>query len=107
MEVSTVKKGVLVQEILRLLNQRWISANDVEGIPEKMGITGHDLGVKIFILNQVLDTYKKIPERYFKDSEHRENILETTQEALDDLIEEEEEGGDFNDDNDSDLSFDL
>ena len=108
MEGFTVKQGVLVEEVLRLLNQRWISANDVEGIPEKMGVAGNDLDIKIFILNQVLETYKKIPEQYFKESEHRDNILEATQEALDDLIEQEEEDEfDDDDDDDFDISFDF
>ena len=102
----TIKQGVLIEEVLRLLNQRWISANDVEGIPEKMGLTSDDLGVKIFALNQVLETYKKIPEQYFKETEHRENILEASQEALDDLIEQEEEE-EFDDDDDFDMNFDI
>ena len=110
MQGNNVKEGVLTEEILRLLNQRWISANDVEGIPAKMGVPVDSLGVKIFVLNQILETYRKIPDQYFKEPEHRENILEACQEALDDVIEEEEEEEAFedeDDDDDFDMDFDI
>ncbi|CAM3537914.1 TyeA family type III secretion system gatekeeper subunit [Parendozoicomonas haliclonae] len=105
---AEIKKGVLIEEVLRLLNQRWISASDVEGIPDKMGVQD-DLSIKIFVLNQVLETFRKIPDQYFKEAEHRENILEASQEALDDLIEqeEEEEFEDEDDDDDFDMDFDI
>ncbi|WP_281646116.1 TyeA family type III secretion system gatekeeper subunit [Parendozoicomonas sp. Alg238-R29] len=107
MQNSKIQEGVLVEEVLRLLNQRWISANDVEGIPTKMGVPSDDLAVKIFVLNQVLETYRKIPDQYFKEAEHRENILEACQEALDDVIEEEEEEEAFDDDDEDDDDFDM
>ncbi len=107
MTEPAITKGVLVEEILRLLNQRWISATDIEGIPGKMGVPGDNLGVKIFVLNQILETYRKVPDQYFKDPEHRENILEAVQEALDDLIEEEEEEEEYDDDDDDDFEMDF
>ncbi len=106
MNESIVKEGALVEEVLRLLNQRWISANDIEGILEKMGLGSSDLGIKIFVLNQILETYRKIPDQYFKEAEHRENILEASQEALDDFIEQEEEE-EFEDDDDDDFDMDF
>ena len=104
-----IRKGVMVEEVLRLLNQRWISATDIEGIPGKMGIPDDSLAVKIFVLNQVLETYRKVPDQYFKEIEHRENILEAAQEALDDVIEQEEEEESYEDDEDeeSDDGFDM
>ncbi len=106
---SEIKQGVLIKEILQLLSQRWISASDVESIPEKMGVSDDDLGIKIFVLNQVLEAYRKIPDQYFKEAEHRENILEASQEALDDLIEQEEreELDEFDEDDDYDDDFDI
>ncbi|MCY4472648.1 MAG: TyeA family type III secretion system gatekeeper subunit [Kistimonas sp.] len=104
----SVKKGVLVAEILGLLNQRWVSSSDVETIPEKMGIPADKLAIKIFILNHVLEAFRKVPEQYFKEDEHRENILESVQEALDDLIEDEEqEESDDEDEDDIGMDFDI
>ena len=65
MDESTIKQGVLIEEVLRLLNQRWVSANDLETIPGKMGVETNDLGIKIFVLNQVLETYQKNPGAIF------------------------------------------
>ncbi|MCL6270561.1 TyeA family type III secretion system gatekeeper subunit [Sansalvadorimonas sp. 2012CJ34-2] len=108
MAEAPIKQGVLVEEILRLLNQRWISATDIEGISGKMGVPGDNLEVRIFVTNQVLEMYRKIPDQYFKDDEHRENILESAQEALDDLIEQEEEEEGFeNDEDDDDFEMDF
>ncbi len=104
---SPVNDGVLIEEILRLLNQRWISSSDIEAIPGKMGIPDDNLAVKIFVLNQVLETYRKIPDQYFKEAEHRENILEASQEALDDIIEQEEEEELEDDEDDFDMDFDI
>ncbi len=107
--MAEFKKGVLIKEALRLLNQRWVSAGDIEGVPNKMGINNSDLlSVKIFVINQLLELYRKIPDRYFKEEDHRANLLEATQEALDDLIEEEEEAyNDDDDDDDADLDFNF
>ena len=100
-----VKQGALVEEVLQLLNQRWICADDVDSIPEKIGVTEQELNISIFLLNQIRETYKKIPEQYFKESEHRDNILEATQEALDKYIVKEEKVGEFDDD--FDISFEV
>ena len=105
-----LKEGVAVQEVLKLLDQRWVSVTDMEMIPGKMGIPEGLLAVRIHVLNQVLDAYRKIPDQYFKESDHRENILEAVQEALDDLIEEEESeemDDELDDEDDDDLDFDF
>ncbi len=107
MDEAMIKEGALVEEVLRLLNQRWISASDIESILEKMGLGTSDVGIKIFVLNQILETYRKIPDQYFKEAEHRENILEASQEALDDLIEQEEEEEFEDDEDDFDMDFDI
>ncbi|MCY4178318.1 MAG: TyeA family type III secretion system gatekeeper subunit [Endozoicomonadaceae bacterium] len=112
------KKGVLIEETLRLLSLRWVAATDIEKLPQKMGITQSKLlPVKIIILNQLLELYRKVPDRYFKEEDHRSNLLEAVQEALDDLIAEEEEAyeeGDVEDEDaddsdldDDDLDFDF
>ena len=106
------KEGVLIQEALRLLSQRWVSSGDIEALPAKMGVKGEALlSVKIFILNQLLEIYRKVPDCYFKEEDHRANLLEAVQEALDDLIEEEEEsyenGGDDEDEDDDDIDLDF
>ncbi len=108
MQDVEVEPGVLLGEVLRLLNQRWVSASDVENVPNKMGVPDDNLAVKIFVINQILETYRKVPEQYFKEIEHRENILEAAQEALDDVIEqEEEEEGYEEDENDDGMDFDI
>lgn len=111
------KQGVLIDEALRLLSLRWVSAADIEHLPQKIGIARNNLlPVKIVIVNQLLELYRKVPDRYFKEEDHRENLLEAVQEALDDLIEEEEEEYEKkhngqkdadDDDLDIDLDFDL
>lgn len=108
-KATEFKEGVLVQEALRLLNQRWVSSGDIEALPSKMGIKGEALlSVKIFILNQLLEIYRKVPDRYFKEEDHRANLLEAVQEALDDLIEEEESAYDeAPDDEDDDIDLDF
>ncbi len=108
-----LKEGVIAQEVLKLLDQRWVSVADTEVIPEKMGVPEDLLAIRIYVLNQVLEAYRKIPDQYFKESDHRENVLEAVQEALDDLIEQEEAeeiGDDYDDedeDDDDDLDFDF
>jgi len=108
-KTAEFKEGILIQEAIRLLNQRWVSSGDIEGVPAKMGLKNNELlSVKIFILNQLLEIYRKTPDRYFKEDDHRMNLLEAVQEALDDLIEEEEsceEGEDDEDDIDLDFNF--
>ena len=107
MQVVEIKQGVLIEEVLRLLNQRWVSASDMESIPGKMGVPDDNLAVQIFVLNQILETYRKVPDQYFKEADHRENILEAAQEALDDLIEQEEEEESEEDDEDDDFEMDF
>ena len=109
MHKECIQRGALIKEVLRLLNQRWSSPSDIDMIPSKLGISALSLGTKIFTLNQILETFRAIPEQYFKDTEQRENILESAQEALDDLIEqEEEEEREIEDDDDGfDISFDI
>ncbi len=107
-----LKEGVIAQEVLKLLDQRWVSVADTEVIPGKMGVPEDLLAIRIYVLNQVLEAYRKIPDQYFKESDHRENVLEAVQEALDDLIEQEEaeemgEEFDDEDEDDDDLDFDF
>lgn len=105
-----IKEGVIVQEVLKLLGQRWVAVTDADAITKKMGVPDSLLTVRIYILNQVLETYRKIPDQYFNEVDHRENLLEAIQEALDDLIEEEEEEADEyddDDDDDDDMEFDF
>lgn len=109
-----VKEGVIAQEVMKLLDQRWVSVSDTETIPKKMGVPEDLLTIRIYVLNQVLEAYRSIPDQYFKESDHRENILDVVQEALDDLIEQEEEeeneeefSYDDDDDDDDDLEFDF
>ena len=102
------KEGVLIHEALRLLGQRWVSSGDIEGIPGKMGVEKADLlSVRIFIVNQLLELYRKVPDMYFNDNDHRNNLLEAVQEALDDLIEEEEAQYDDEDSDSDDVDIDF
>jgi len=111
--VPRVKEGVIATEVLRILDLPWVSVADTEIITTKMGIPDELLGVRIYALNQILETYKKIPDQYYKENDHRVNVFEAVQEALDDVIEQEEaeeddyENDDEQDDDDIDLDFDF
>ena len=106
-----IKQGELIQETLRILGQRWVSSSDIEAIPNRVGLQGDDvISVKIFVVNQLLEIYRSVSDRYFKEQDHRESLMETVQEALDDLIEEEEnsydEEGEEGEEG-ADLNFDF
>ncbi|MCK5893911.1 MAG: TyeA family type III secretion system gatekeeper subunit [Endozoicomonadaceae bacterium] len=104
-----ISEGVIFQEVLRLLDQRWVAVSDVDAITRKMGVPNNFLSIRIYILNQVMEAYRRIPEQYFNETDHRDNLMEAVQEALDDLIEEEEEEEEEedDDDDDDDMEFDF
>ena len=99
-------KYILSNELFNLLEQRWVSSSDIEKITQLMKIDEEDIHIKIFILNQVMELIRIIPDSYFKEESHRQNILESTQDVLDEFIEiEESEGEDEEIDDDLDFEF--
>ncbi len=107
-----MKPGVLIEEVLKLLDKTWVSSVDIEQILSQTlpnALDENFLTKKIIVANQMLNIYRKTPDIYFNENNQRENILEAIQEALDDLINEEESLGEeeIEDEDDSGLDFNF
>ncbi len=83
------------KNIFKILDQRWVGSSDIEKILFDFNLPEEQLGAKIYLINQVLNLVRAIPDPFFKDNSHRENIFEVLQDTLDDLIDQEEAEDEF------------
>ena len=84
-----LKKGVLLSQLLALVEQQWVTESDFERLPGMMGV--EELSAKIFVLTEVVALLRLIPEEMFANDETKQNIIVAAQECLDGFIEEEAE----------------
>ncbi len=84
-----VVRGVLLEELLKLVDQQWVTEADFEKLPKTMGI--EELGAKIFILTKVVDLIRSMPEEMFANDDTKQNMISAAQESLDGFVEQEAE----------------
>lgn len=84
---STTKN--IVGQILRLKDSGWINTSEVMGMLHEFGI--FDLEAQIYFLQNLKEKVRLMPLKLFSDDDSRYNILDKMQEAIDNLIESEEE----------------
>ena len=85
--LRTLKQGVLLRQLLNLVDQQWVTGADFERLPELMGVT--ELAPKIFVLTEVGVLLRLIPEEMFANAESKQNMINAAQECLDGFIEDE------------------
>ena len=84
---TSLKKGVLLKQLLSLVEQQWVTAADFERLPDMMGVK--ELAGRIFVLTEAGSLLRLIPEDMFANDETKQNIIGAAQECLDGFIEEE------------------
>lgn len=84
-----VVRLVLMEEMLDLVDQQWVTESDFEKLPLKMNL--EKLEAHIFALTSIVDIVRSIPEEVFTNDETKLNMLSAATDSLDSKIEEEEE----------------
>ncbi len=80
----------ILTEMVKLKESNWISGRQVLSIPEKMDLQNFD--EKIYFLHGFMDIVKSIPMKsYNGDYEKRQKFVSGAQEAMDDMVMQEEE----------------
>ncbi|WP_422138703.1 TyeA family type III secretion system gatekeeper subunit [Endozoicomonas sp. ALC020] len=83
-----VVRLVLMEEMLDLVDQQWVTESDFEKLPLKMNL--EKLEAHIFALTSIVDIVRSIPEEVFTNDETKLNMLSAATDSLDTKIEEEE-----------------
>ncbi|WP_422134879.1 MULTISPECIES: TyeA family type III secretion system gatekeeper subunit [unclassified Endozoicomonas] len=83
-----VVRLVLMEEMLDLVDQQWVTESDFEKLPLKMNL--EKLEAHIFALTSIVDIVRSIPEEVFTNDETKLNMLSAATDSLDSKIEEEE-----------------
>ncbi|WOG29313.1 TyeA family type III secretion system gatekeeper subunit [Endozoicomonas sp. 8E] len=83
-----VLRLVLMEEMLDLVDQQWVTESDFEKLPLKMNL--EKLEAHIFALTSIVDIVRSIPEEVFTNDETKLNMLSAATDSLDNKIEEEE-----------------
>ena len=80
----------ILTEIVNLKESNWISGRQVLSVPEKMDLQNFD--EKIYFLHGFMDIVKSIPMKsYNGDYEKRQKFVNGAQEAMDEMVMQEEE----------------
>lgn len=79
----------LTREIVGLTAERWVSADRLTNLAERMG--ARDAAVQVAFLGAVRGMLMDLPVKIFPDTDAREALLKAAQAALDRAIEREEE----------------
>jgi type III secretion protein W len=87
--VTSVNPGALMQKLVGLTGERWLTSDRVSALPRDMGIFDPEAAVSF--LTRVKGVVRDLPLKVFNDPESRNKLMSVTQEALDLAIEEEEE----------------
>lgn len=90
---SALNFELLAKQLMRLLKERYPSADKVMQLSLALGISGA-LAAQVIIYTQYRDAMRNISPRLFKSERHRQDLLTAILDALgdlEDLLEEEEE----------------
>ena len=102
MAEETKKKEVidalkLMKAVVPLINEKWVDPQKILQICEEFTRASSmqledAVEIKILFLTGLLnEVIKPIPLRLYRDPETRENLIETVQEIINNLVEQEEE----------------
>ncbi|MFC4160060.1 type III secretion system gatekeeper subunit SctW [Chitinimonas lacunae] len=84
-----VDAQVLMQELIQLSSERWISASRFTALTDRFGV--HEPTAQVALLFGLKLAAKDLPIKIFADQDSRQALLNAVQEALDQAIEREEE----------------
>lgn len=79
----------LLQDSVELMDDKWIAASKVQSLGDRvmpMNIEG-----QIYLLREMNALFRNVPTKAYDDLEMRERLLDASQEALDNVIEREED----------------
>ncbi|MDE1460982.1 TyeA family type III secretion system gatekeeper subunit [Spartinivicinus poritis] len=82
-------KEQFFKDLLVLQDKSWVRANDIDNFVNALNL--QDAEEIIGFLQQFKQLVREIPVEAFNDMDHRFNLLEAIQEALDIAIEKEED----------------
>ena len=85
---ETVKRDILIESILEVVEQQWVTEGDFDKIPPAMNIK--HLPAEILVLTSVHAIVRSIPEEVFSNDETKQNVIAAISESLDGKIEDEE-----------------
>lgn len=80
---------VLMQQVLPLMEERWVDGARVRSIVDQQQIQGDE--ARIYFLRELIGIVRRIPLKVYKDDESRGRLIGAVQEALDTAIDEEDE----------------
>ena len=84
---SQVKRGLLLRQLLKLVEQQWVTEADFDQLPGQLGL--ETLPEKIFLMTKVGQLIRLMPEDMFANEDTKQNMLVAAQDSLDTWIEEE------------------
>ncbi|WP_263082197.1 TyeA family type III secretion system gatekeeper subunit [Endozoicomonas sp. Mp262] len=84
-----IKRGLLLEQMLNLVERQWVTEADFEKIPGEIGV--EDLPLRIFVMTKIVDLIRTMPEEMFANDETKQNVFSAAQENLDGLVEQEAE----------------
>lgn len=87
--VKQVPEGILLNNMLELIEQQWVTEVDFEKLLKKMGLS--ESSTEIFMMTRVTHIIKTIPGEVFANEETKLALQEAAQECLDSKIEKEAE----------------
>ncbi|WP_062267264.1 TyeA family type III secretion system gatekeeper subunit [Endozoicomonas arenosclerae] len=85
---ENVVRFVLMEGMLDLVDQQWVTETDFDQLPLKMNL--ERLEAQIFALTSIVDIVRSIPEEVFTNDETKLNMLSAATDSLDSKIEDEE-----------------
>lgn len=83
------KQTDLMLDIILLIEHRWVGADQVELVADKMSIS--DIKQKISLFRELKRLISLLPTEVFNDLEQRQNLIAAIQEAQDLAIDDEED----------------
>ena len=78
----------VVMEILPLREKRWIDSAKIEKMADRLDL---DIEGKIYFLRELTAIVRKLPLKIYQDPDDRLRLVDALQQALDAVIELEEE----------------
>ena len=84
-----IKSDEVLRNMLDLIDQQWVTETDFNQLPEKLGV--NELQAKIFLMTKIVGLIRLLPEEMFSNEDTKQNMISSSQESLDCLIEEEAE----------------
>lgn len=82
-----MKEQVLMKQMLRLLDQQWVTEIDFDKLLETVEVS--DPEAQIFAMTKVVDLIRMLPEEIFSNLENKQNMQQAAQDCLDGLVEAE------------------